>query len=172
MIFLRYFILAFILICSTSIGYLIAKKFTDRLNELVQFSNLINILQNKIKFTKKPLAEIFEELSKIGEKNGVTEIFLETSKKLKIEKLNTAWEKAILKKAKKLDFNKEDIDIIKTLGQVLGKSDVEGQISELNQILTLISSQIKNAEIERNKNVKMYRSLGTIIGILIVIILF
>ena len=58
------------------------------------------------------------------------------------------------------------------LNMQLGKTDVEGQMSEINQFCSLINEQIAIAEEEKNKNSKMYKSLGTIIGLAIVIILF
>lgn len=45
-------------------------------------------------------------------------------------------------------------------------------MSEINQFQTILKVQIENAEEEKNKNAKMYKSLGTIIGLAIVIILF
>ena len=61
---------------------------------------------------------------------------------------------------------------MRTLGNVLGKTDIEGQMSEISQFSNLLKTQIKNAENEKNKNSKMYKSLGTIIGLAIVIILY
>ena len=71
-----------------------------------------------------------------------------------------------------MNLKNEDITLMKNLGNVLGKTDIEGQMSEINQFLLLLKEQIKNAEEEKNKNAKMYKSLGTIIGLAIVIILF
>ena len=53
-----------------------------------------------------------------------------------------------------------------------GKTDVEGQISEIEVTLDFIDTQIKNAEYECKKNEKLYRTLGTIVGLAIIIILF
>ena len=55
---------------------------------------------------------------------------------------------------------------------MLGKTDIDGQVSEINQFLSLLEGQIVIAEEEKNKNSKMYKSLGTIVGLGIVIVLF
>ena len=55
---------------------------------------------------------------------------------------------------------------------MLGKTDVEGQISEINQFAILLNGQIEKAKDEEGKNSKMYKSLGTIVGLGIVILLF
>ena len=45
-------------------------------------------------------------------------------------------------------------------------------MSGINQFENILNMQIKKAEEECSKNSKMYKSLGTIIGLAIVIILF
>lgn len=55
---------------------------------------------------------------------------------------------------------------------MLGKTDVEGQVSEINITSDFIDTQINKAEEECKKNEKMYKSLGSIVGLAIVIILF
>lgn len=52
-----------------------------------------------------------------------------------------------------------------------GKTDVEGQVAQIETTKSFIDVQINKAEEERNKNEKMYKTLGTVIGIAIVIIL-
>lgn len=170
--FFRYLFLLLVLTGSTSIGFLLSKKYSDRLIELNNIGNLINILQNKIKFTHKPLREVLEETASIKENTRISEIFLKTGQKLKNQRIEEAWNESISEQRFFLNLESEDINLLKTLGNVLGKTDVEGQMSEINQFNTLLKVQIKNAEEERNKNAKMYKSLGTIIGLAIVIILF
>lgn len=170
--FLRYIFLISILAGSTSIGFLLSKRYSDRLKELNDISSLVNILKNKIKFTHKPLGEILEEISTIKKDTKILEIFSKTGEKLEDRKIEEAWNEAISEEKFYLNLRNEDIQLIRTLGNVLGKTDVEGQMSEINQFDNLLKIQIKNAEDEKNKNSKMYKSLGTIIGLAIVIILY
>ena len=172
MLFLRYFLLVLIIVCSTSIGFLLSKKFQDRVNELNAFLNIINILQNKIKFTKVPLADAFEDLSEINQGSSISEILYLFSRKIKNETCKKAWCEAIEEKRKTLNLKKEDIFEIKKFGNTLGKTDIDGQINETNNFKQILEMQIKKAEDERKKNEKMYRSLGTIAGLAIVIMLF
>ena len=53
-----------------------------------------------------------------------------------------------------------------------GKTDISGQISEIDLTNTFLDMQIEKAENEKRKNQKMYKTLGTVIGLAIVIILF
>lgn len=170
--FFRYVFLILILTGSTSIGFLLSKKYINRVCELNSLSNLINILQNKIKFTHKPLGEILEEISTIKENINISQIFLKSGQNLKEKNFQDSWSEAISEQRFYLNLKNEDINLIKSLGNVLGKTDIDGQMSEINQFNLQLKVQIKNAEEERNKNAKMYKSLGTIIGLAIVIILF
>ena len=168
----RYIFLLSILTSCTSVGFLLSKRYSDRVRELNYLLNLINILQNKIKFTKKPLPELLEEVSNINTNGKISKIFLTTSKKLKTQKSEQAWSEAILEQRFFLNLTDEDISLIEPLGNMLGKTDIEGQMSEINQFKSILETQIKKAQQERNKNEKMYKSLGTIFGLAIAIIVF
>ena len=54
---------------------------------------------------------------------------------------------------------------------MLGKTDVSGQLNEINLTMNFLDSQILSAEEKCKKNEKMYRTLGTIFGLAIIIIL-
>lgn len=59
----------------------------------------------------------------------------------------------------------------KCLENYCGKTDKKGQISEIEIAISFIEKQIEKAEDEKNKNSKLYKSLGIICGLAIVIIL-
>lgn len=170
--FVRYIFFILILMGSTSIGFLLSKCCSDRLKELKSLANMINIFQNKIKFTHKPLAEIFKEVALIRKDTHFSEIFIKTSQKLKNKSAQLAWNEAISEGEFFLNLKNEDLNLIRTFGNMLGKTDVEGQISEINQFAILLNGQIEKAKEEEGKNSKMYKSLGTIVGLGIVILLF
>ena len=169
---LRYFFLFGIVAGSTSIGFIISKGYSERLDELNAFNTLINILQNTIKFTKLPLKDIFEQIGNITIKTRVKNIFINCSQKIKDITLENAWKQAIDEEMDYLNMKNEDFDVIETLGNTLGKTDIDGQMNELNHFKERLNIQIKQAEEEKRKNSKMFKSLGTIAGLVLVIILF
>ena len=170
--FLRYLFLLLVIAGSTSVGFLLSKGFSDRVKELRELANLINILQNKIKFTQVPLKEALTEISNIETNSQISKVFLKAGEKIKDEKSEVAWQEALNEERIFLNLKNEDIELIKSLGNTLGKTDIEGQMSGINQFENILNMQIKKAEEECSKNSKMYKSLGTIIGLTIVIILF
>lgn len=142
------------------IGVIKAQKYEIRVIELNRFKNALYVFKSKIEFTYEPIKNIFEEISKIiykEEKN----IFKEAIKCE--EKINENWELAAEELNDKLD--KEDIYAIKTLGKLLGKTDVKGQVSEILLVESLIEKQISKAEFEKQKNSKLCKNMGIIIGL-------
>ena len=80
-----------------------------------------------------------------------------------------AWEQAIDESITNL--KDEDKQILKTLSKLLGQTDSEGQISQIEITEKFLDTQIKEATEDKQKNEKLYTRLGTIMGLAIVIVL-
>ncbi len=160
--------LLFLFIFACFLGLMLSKKYKYRLQELCDMQNALNVLGNKIKFTYEPLNEIFEYISEKTSKN-VSNIFRNAKEKMKVMPASKAWEEAIDETDSYL--NMEDKETIKMLSKLLGITDIEGQISQINITKTFLEKQIKDAENEKQKNEKLYKKLGLSIGAAIVIIL-
>lgn len=152
-------------ICSY-IGIIKAKTYESRVRELNKFQNALIMFKSKIEFTYEPLKNIFEEISKVIYYNNEN-IFKETIKSE--ENIYDSWCEAVDKNANEL-LN-DDKEIIKMMGKLLGKTDIKGQISEIELTKSLIEKQIEKAEIEKDKNVKLYKTMGIVLGLGICIIL-
>lgn len=153
-----------VLICSY-IGILKSKSYENRVVELSKFQNALVMFESKLKFTYEPLKNIFEEISKVIYKNE-NNVFLEVAQEER--DVYKAWCNGV---ENTLFFNMQDKEVIKMIGKMLGKTDIEGQLSEISLGLDLVSKQIKDAENEKIKNCKLYRTMGVILGLGISIIL-
>ncbi len=165
----KYILLLAIFALSTAIGFFIAKSYQNRVVELKEFKNILNIMKTKIKFTYEPLAEIFKQISKDNE-SEVEKIFGQMANQITYYQAKDVWENCI--QDADISIKQEDKDILKKLGKLLGQTDIEGQISEIEVIENFLDMQIENAEEERKKNQKMYKTLGIVAGLVFVIILF
>ena len=166
------FILLFLLFCtSIIIGYLISKRYSNRVKILKDIKSGLNIFAVKINFSCEILSEIFEDIS--NKLNGAaSNIFKDTITILNENNTNTignAWEKSIEKNSSQL--KKEDIDVLKTLGKMLGNTDIEGQINQINLVESFLEKQIEDSQEEQLRNSKLYKKLGFICGLVIVIVL-
>lgn len=168
MIIIKCIVLIFVFSSSFMIGNLIAKKYTNRVKELRDMKNALNMFETKVSFTYEAVPEIFAEISNQME-GTIKEIFKLATEKMKVESAGKAWIESI--DSIDTSMNEEDKTILKNLGKLLGKTDIDGQISEIKLVNEFIDTQIELAQSEQIKNVKMYKSLGGIIGLTLVIIL-
>ena len=169
MIVVKVLILLLVFASSVSIGNLISKKYVNRVKELKDMKNALNMFETKIKFTYASVPEIFEEIGEQFKETVTGKIFATASCLMKNKAAGEAWNEGI-DTVVDSNMTKEDKTILKNLGKMLGKTDAEGQISEIKLVGDLLDTQIELAEADRRKNEKMYRTLGGIIGLTLVII--
>lgn len=168
MMIFKFIFLTIILFGTSYIGILMAKKYSSRVKDLKEMRKALNFFEDKIKFTYEPIPDVFEEISsKVNENIG--EIFKSSANLMQNESAGVSWEKAV--DNANTNFSKEDSEIIKGLAKMLGKTDIDGQVSEIRLTNKFIDVQIKDAENEKNRNEKLYKTLGVTVGLAIVIVL-
>lgn len=170
--YLKIFASIIILIGFSSFGFYFSYKPIYRKNDLLEmkralltliseinlFSNINEAILNIEKNLDKPIKNIFIKFRKnMKEKRG--------------EELFLLWEDAIKNASYETYFIKEDIDNINIVGKVIGSIDRSFNIEGLNIVIDYIDNEIKNIEMEKAKNFKMYQSLGLLSGLMIIILL-
>lgn len=165
---IKYMTLLLIVLSSSYIGILISKKYSNRVLDLKEMKNALNMFSTKVKLTYEPIPEIFKEISN-KMKINISDIFRKTVKNMENKNAGDAWVQAL--DECNTNMNKEDIKVLKGLSNLLGKVDIEGQVSEIELVDTFLNTQIEKAEYEKKKNEKMYKTLGITIGLAISIIL-
>ncbi len=168
MLAIKIIIYSFIFLSCSLIGILISKKYSNRVNELKEFKNALNIFKTKIRYTYAPLPEIFAEISESIDSNIGT-VFKRAAEKMNICAAGEAWDLAL--KMEDLNIDDEDRNALKNLSKLLGKTDLEGQVNQIEMTSDFLDKQIRKAENQRDKSERMYRTLGMIMGMAIVIIL-
>ena len=167
--------LILILSSTTYIGILISKKYLNRVKDLKEMKNALNMFSTKIKFTYEPIPQTFKEISQKTNPN-ISNIFKNVCEKMDNQNAGKALEEALEEWLEALtmestNFTKEDIGVLKNLSNLLGKVDIEGQVNEVELVENFLDTQIELAEEEKQKYVKMYKTLGITIGLAVVIIL-
>ena len=122
---IKYCMLFLIFIVSALIGKYISQKYKDRLEELEEIKNALNIFKSKIKFTYEPIPEIFGEISKNTNYN-ISKLFKQATENMQDGTASLAWEIAVDDFSGNL--NKEDKQAIKTLSKLLRSNWCRGTI--------------------------------------------
>ena len=168
MIVIKSCILLLILIISFFIGKLIAQKYINREKELKELKTALTMFETKMKFTYEAIPEIFMDISEKTEGN-IGKIFKKAVIQMEETTAGDAWNIAIEECTS--NMTAEDKNILKNLGRLLGQTDIDGQIAEIELVNNFLGDQIELAKKERAKNEKMYKTLGGVIGLALVIIL-
>lgn len=166
MVTLKFINLGMICLICFYIGELKAKSYENRVIELSKFQNSLIMFKSKIEFTYEPINSIFLDISRIIYEDKAN-IFIDVLNNNK--DIYLSWNESV--ERQKNNINNEDKEIIKMLGKLLGKTDIRGQVSQIELTQKLIEKQIEKAEDEKNKNSKLYKTMGVICGMAICIIL-
>lgn len=168
MFILKIFLYVLIIATSSTLGVMLSKKYVKRVDELKAFKSALVMLKTKIRYTYAPICEIFTDISK-SLKGGTALLFKNACTQIEEKGTTDGFCTAI--EMTDLNVTREDKQVMGTLSKLLGKTDAEGQISEIELVQSFLDTQIEKAEAEREKNAKLYKTLGVICGVGLVIIL-
>ncbi len=125
-----------------NLGVQVSKQYKNRYIELKEMKNALNAFKTKIKYERQPIQEVFLEVSKNLETN-VKEVFTLASEYLKNNPADISWTKAL--EDADTYMLEEDIRVLKILNKLLGKTDIEGQLSQIDLTTNFLDTQIAKA---------------------------
>lgn len=168
MFILKWVLLLGVFVCISAIGLNIAKRYKNRADNLKQIKKALNIFETKISYTYEPIPDVFLEISR-KIKGGVGNLFENARKNMEFDFAGDAWEKSV--DQTDLILTNDDKEALKSLGKLLGSTDIDGQISQINLVNNFLDFQINEANENKSKNEIMYKKLGVIIGLAVVIVI-
>lgn len=142
MILIKWIILGTVFILTIKLGIQVAKQYRYRVYELKEMKNALNSFKIKIKYERTPIKDIFQEISNNMETN-IKEIFELTVKYIDENSADIAWTRALEEADTYL--MEEDIRVLKILNKLLGKTDVDGQLNQIDLTTNFLDSQISKA---------------------------
>lgn len=162
-----------VLAASSMMGFAMARDCARRPQQLRELQGILQMFENEITYLSNVLSEAFEKICLVS--SSETTVFLkETIKNIKHGPVNNtyeAWEKAVRENIRKTALNKEDEKTLISFGKMLGNSDLEGQIKNIRLTMNQLRMQEEKAEESRKKNESMFKNLGILGGLAVVIIL-
>lgn len=172
--FIRVALNLVIICCSTILGNQIANGYIHRVRELRTFQMCIAKLETEIIYYSTFLPEALENVGKTTA-GGIGQLLCDVASNLKNKKgvnIEAAWQLALDENKTNFKMTYEDYEVISRFCCQLGTADktTQKQLFELTQLQ--LYKQEKKAEEDRDRYEKMYRSLGFLAGVTIVIILF
>lgn len=169
MIFVKIIIAIAILFITSYLGIELANSLKSREEVLTDMITFLRLVQNEMMYMLNSLPIAFEmsrQRLNTELKNVLGAISLDMSE-FGVEKIDASITNNVNSIKCLNDYDKEII--ISTLKN-LGRSDLESQYNIIENGITIINKQIKEANEIKNKNSKVYKTVGVITGLMIVII--
>ncbi len=163
-----------VLFSATMAGWQVGRYYAVRPVQLRAMLMALQMLETEIVFAATPLYRAFV---KIGQRvqTDIGQIFLAAAElMLKEEGYGTAecWRQGIEQKWYRTALRKPEKEILLNLGYVLGSSDREDQQKHIRLTVAHLNNLEQEARVEQTKYEKMYKSLGFLGGLLVVILMF
>lgn len=157
--------------CS-GLGLIYSTRLKKRVEDFIRYKKALILLKNEINYSVTPLPEAFEYVGKkieghIG--NYFTVISEELKKKIS-GNINTIFKEHAFRELEETCLNKKDIENIVSFSSNLGVLDKESQLNNIKLQIEVVEEEINNAREDESKNGNLFKTLGVLAGIFIIII--
>ncbi|GED29562.1 MULTISPECIES: stage III sporulation protein SpoIIIAB [Brevibacillus] len=163
-----------ILFSASMVGWQIGRYYAYRPIQLRALLVALQMLETEIVYGLTPLHRAFVKVgNRVNEEVG--KMFVFAAELLVTEKAHSAEDslrQAMSRHWSQTALRKQEGDVLASLSQVLGSSDREDQQKHLRLAVTHLRGLEEEARVEQAKYEKMYKSLGFLGGLLVVILMF
>lgn len=170
MLTIKIFISVAIISISTYIGILKSNKLKSREYILREMVTFLGLVENEIRYMMSMLPNAYESARQKLNTNLKDVIGNIVVDMLKFDNTSLI-EQSMVTNISTLDTLYDyDKNVFTTTLKNLGRSDLDSQINIIENGINILQNQIKEANEVKLKNSKLYKTVGTITGIMIVII--
>ncbi|GAB6099041.1 stage III sporulation protein AB [Halanaerocella petrolearia] len=161
-----------ILVSSTGLGFKVARQFILRASQLKQLKLGLQLLQTEISYGMTPLPQAFAKLESKLE-TPVALFFAQAKKGLESGlTAKEAWQAAVVDIIAKTALQETEEEVLLNLGTNLGQSTSDDQLRYLTLAQDHLDNIHQEAIAERKEKVKLWRYLGVLTGLFIIILIF
>lgn len=162
-----------VIIAGTLAGFYASNRLDEQKKLLLELKNMIVLLKGEIRFSASIMGQAFMNISdKCSEpfKTFLRGCGVEMNK-YDGRSLDEIWKYEVNLHFKDTILGNREMEKLYELGGKLGFLDLQMQLSYLEQFLEELDADIKEADNKIHNNSKLYKSLGIMGGILVVLII-
>jgi stage III sporulation protein AB len=148
-------------------------KYSSRVTYLDDFIDSLQLLKSEISYRKGPLPEALEKVGK-QKFNSASLFFIQLSETLKETRclvFADCWKNAVDAFYRDTSLKADDIAKITDIGAELGMFGPEGQEDMFSRVFKKLDECLIDAKEEKKTKGKMFKCMGVVVGIVLVIIL-
>ena len=158
---------------SAALGLAVRQQTAIRVRALDEWINCIDLLTMEVATQGTPLQESFLTLARSG--NRLTAVFFqrmaEQISALPEYDFRSVWRKNIKANAEEWAFGRNELEVLSSIADYIGQYSGEAQNKSLQSALMRLRSCRDEAAVELRSKSSLYRTCGTAVGILLVLIL-
>lgn len=161
-----------ILMMTSLLGFYLSKLDAYRLKELTNIKKMALMLATEIQYSST-LGAAFSQISKRLD-GTVSTMFKEVGRRLEEGEGTTflsIWRSTISRYEKATDLQQEDVAQLIEFGKHLGYLDKSMQDKNIKMFICYLDEEMEQINESKDRNAKMYRSLGVLVGLLIVVVM-
>lgn len=162
----------FVMIASCGIGFLFAGELKKRKQELVEQYNLMRLLLGDVRYMRAALPEAINKA--IIRHQGSYSGFLRTVAELLGEApgicLSDIWKRAVEESLQHSSLKESDKQMLKCFGESISVADRENVMLCFEQYLSELKEEIDAVSRVAGTKARLYRSLGVLTGIFIIVL--
>jgi len=163
---------ALVLVACSGLGFQFAGGYEKRTREIQSLMQSVRLLRTEIEFKHNPLPQALEHVAMRSD-NGIANVFQEAARELQRGTVSVAeaFQFATQKYAGKLALQAGELNLLGEFGKTLGTSDMMSQVRQVDVILAGLDSCHQDALTAAGKNVRMWRYMGVLVGLTVVVLM-
>lgn len=162
-----------ILLAGTLIGFQKAARYAERPRQLRQLAHALQRLETEIGYGHTPLPEALERTAE-ATAEPIASLFRDAAEGLcKAEDMSfqESWDNAVRSRWMDTSMKSNELGVMLRLGSTLGISDKDDQMKHLRLALLQLKSEEDAARDDQGRYEKMWKSLGALLAVLIIILM-
>ncbi|MFD0675326.1 MULTISPECIES: stage III sporulation protein SpoIIIAB [unclassified Paenibacillus] len=163
-----------ILLAATSFGFYQAQQYARRPKQIGDLIRALQRLETEIIYGSTPLPDALLQVAKTCPP-PIHLIFRHVAEELTRaggRSVQSIWQQTVSSDWRHTSMKPGEQDIFRQLGFTLGLSDGADQVKHLRLTVQQLQSELETAQEERKRYESMWRTLGLLMGALIVILMY
>lgn len=157
-------------LATASVGFWLAYRLDKRLEEYRQMQKILHILGSRMRMGEN-LAAAMESCIAAGAGSFQPWLAAMARRLQAREPLSKVWPEEFKKAKAGLHLENEDYQMLEGLGQSLSRSDLESCLGQISQVQDFFHAQQTGLEMAAAEQGRMYRSIGVLAAILVMVVL-
>lgn len=157
-----------VMICGTLIGLEFKRKLGVRVKSLEMFRSLFFEMKSMISHSGLTLDDMILDMSSRYQDN---KFLSKACEYISCNSFREAWKMSLDELQGELCLIRDDVSLLIDCSNILGKSDIEGELDSLELINERLSLSIEQSRSKLNSDGKIYAAVGSSCGIILALLL-